>query len=112
MNSYILLRCIASERCLSEHVIGDPGNGSKTGILNSIVFHRILTVEFDFASEYVTIGDVFIVTSVTVFDVRLATCGGPKGEKAILQEFLLHSYSIRTPLVLLWKRGTSGVRPE
>jgi len=93
--------CIGSERCLSEHVIGGPGNGSKTGILNSIVFHRILTVEFDFASEYVTIGEVFIVTSVTVFDVRLATCGaqGGKGETpGVSTPLVLHWYSTSTPL--------------
>ncbi len=42
----------------------DPGEGPKTGILKSIVFHKIPTVEFDFvaisvgvAKAYVTVCD-------------------------------------------------------
>jgi hypothetical protein len=35
--------------------IGSPGKGSKTGILTSIVFHKIPTVEFDFAAISITV---------------------------------------------------------
>jgi hypothetical protein len=49
--------CIGSERYLEERVTGDPGKGSKTGILKSIVFHKIPTAEFDFAAISVTVHD-------------------------------------------------------
>ncbi len=39
--------CIRSEGCLSPE---SPAKGPKAGILNSIVFHKIPTVEFDFAA--------------------------------------------------------------
>jgi hypothetical protein len=39
------------------HVTGSPGKGLKTGILKSIVVHKILTIEFDFAAISGTVCD-------------------------------------------------------
>jgi len=39
------------------------GNGPKAGISNSLVFHKIPTVEFDFAAISIMVCDVSIVTS-------------------------------------------------
>jgi hypothetical protein len=57
VNSCILLMRIGSESVYHNIFVGSSGKGPTTGILNSIVFQKIPTVDFDFVAISILVCD-------------------------------------------------------